>query len=85
VVDAKRLRRIDASHHRDDAKAGCRQIGIELTDQRHCFRIEADLFLGLAERGRRRARIAGVDLAAGKGDLPGVRGQAGRAQGEQHR
>ena len=46
--------------------------------------VEADLLLGLAQRRLECIRVGLVDLAAGKGDLPGMAGQMRRAHREQH-
>ena len=40
-------------------------------------RVEADLFFGLAERGRHQRLVVGVDLAAGKRKLPTVEAAIG--------
>ncbi|MEZ5077482.1 MAG: hypothetical protein R2725_08570 [Solirubrobacterales bacterium] len=61
-----------------DEGAGGRQPLAEL-DQR---RVEADLLLGLADRGGGEVGVFLVVAAAGEGDLAGVAAQVGPALGE---
>jgi len=55
-----------------DTKAAEGQKEIEMADRIDQAAIEADLLLGLAQRGGGRRRIARLDLAARKCDLPGM-------------
>jgi hypothetical protein len=66
-----------------DLEAGAADIGVEPADDLDLVPRQADLLLGLAQRRRQRIGIAGIDAAAGKGDLAGMRGQVRRAQGQQ--
>ena len=53
-----------------------------MTSTRSCG--QADLFLGLAQRGGRGVGVMGLGAAAGKADLPGVVAQVVGAAGQQH-
>src|SRR5918993_1325123 len=60
--------RKEADHGRyQEARAG--QVGVEKAERAHEPRVEADLLLGLPQRGRERRGVSGVHPAAGKGDL----------------
>src|SRR4051794_25336887 len=58
---------------------------VEIADRLNEAAVECDLLLGLAQRGRSRARINGVDLAAWECNLPSVVHKMRGALREQHR
>src|SRR6195256_1889859 len=72
----------DPRDHRQNAKAREGEIEIEIAERLYETRIEADFLLGLAQRGRERALVALIDLAARECDLPGMVRQFRGAHGE---
>src|SRR5580698_9136084 len=76
--------RFDPRDRRQNAKAGERKVEIEIADRFDQGGRESDLLPGLAHRSGYRALVAGIDLAAGESNLPGVTIELGSAQGQQH-
>ncbi len=76
--------RLDPRHRRQDAKSETGGVEIEIADRLDEFAFQADLFLGLAQRGVERRGVGRIDLAAGKGNLAGVIVEMRRALRQQH-
>src|SRR5262249_52987495 len=60
-------------------------MDVKIADRLNKAAVERDLLLGLTQRGRSRARIISVDLAAWERNLPSVVREMGCALREQHR
>src|SRR5258708_6872688 len=73
-----------ARNHWQNAKAAEGQIKVEIPERLDQYGREADLLLGLTQRGPSR-RLLAVDLAARKGDLAGIARQNGGALGQKYR
>ena len=61
------------------------RVGRQAAEHLDLERLEADLLVRLAQRGRRRIGIAGLGAAAGKADLPRMVVQVVGALRQQHR
>src|SRR5260370_7608163 len=73
-VDRERERRIDQRDQRGDAKTSAGQVRIEPAERLDEPLVKPDLLPRFAE-SRLARRLTGVNLAAGKGDLPGMSAQ----------
>ncbi len=67
----------DDADDRGDFEPGPGHVSVEPPDHGYVIGGQADFFLGLAQRGGDRVVVAGLDAAAGKRDLTGVRAQMG--------
>src|SRR5262249_14376458 len=83
-IEHQMIIRGHASNRRQDAKAGERQVEIQVSDRIEQAGVEPNLFVSLSDGRRERARIVRLDLAAGKCDLAGVARQLARPQRQQH-
>ena len=91
--DRRDLERIDAQrdvglHQPDDRRddeAGAGRVGRHRPEDFDLRGFEADLLVGLAQRGRGGVGVARFDAAAGKADLARVIGQVIGALRQQHR
>ncbi len=70
--------------HGRDAEPGASHVVRQAAEQFGARRVEPDLLLRLAQRGRFRRGVAGVDPAAGKRDLAGMGLEMRGALGQQH-
>jgi len=71
----------DADEGRDDEAGGYRLDVVERAEEADVGRVEADLLLGLAQRGRGQIRVrVGMVAAAGERDLALMMGQADSAR-----
>ena len=83
-VDRQRVGRRDDADDRGDLEPGAGDVGVEPADDADELARQADLLLGLAQRGGDGVGILLLDPAAGKRDLPGMRREMRRALGQQH-
>ena len=82
-VDLERERRFDERDEGRDPKSGAGEVGIEPAERLDEALFEPDFLARLAQRGLAR-RLAGVDLAAGKGDLARMGAQVRRPQRQEN-
>ena len=89
--DARRFGRVDSQFSRTDYGDERRDVEVvdealtehrQLRDDRHARRLDADLFVQLAKRGRLQIGVVGVHAAAGKADLSGMVAQVRRTLDE---
>ena len=84
LVEPKCKARSHTSEHRQDAMTERGHVNVEVADWLHKAARKRNLLLGLAECGGDGALINGIDLAAGKRNLPGVVSKVRRALGEKY-
>src|SRR5204863_166262 len=75
--------RYHAHEGRDDEAGGHRLEVVERTEEADVGRVEADLLVRLAQRGRGQVRVLGIVAAAGERDLALMVRQEVRAPGEE--
>ena len=83
-VDPEIEARLHFRQRRQDAEAERGAVEIEIADRLDELALQAHFLAGLAQRGIHRRGIGGVDLAAGKGNLPGMAAQVRRTLRQQH-
>ena len=72
----------DYGNHRGDRIAAAAEVGVARPDHSHIAGVDAQLLVRLTQGGFDRV-LAGIDLAAGEGDLAGVRTHVGGAVDQQ--
>ena len=83
-VQPKRKAWSHARENGDNAMAPRCHVDVEIAYRLNKATRKCDLLFGLAQRGRSWAFVSGIDLAAGKRNLPGMVSKMSRALSEEH-